>query len=54
MKFHPRGACIKSLTIKRHFANLPLQTLNNTRPASAGLGRISAPGGLLFLEGALS
>jgi abortive infection bacteriophage resistance protein len=32
----------------RPFATLSLQILNNTRPASAGLGRISAPGGLLL------
>jgi hypothetical protein len=49
MKLSPRGSGKNNLTKPRGFATLLLQTLNNTRPASAGLGRISAPGGLLFV-----
>jgi hypothetical protein len=47
MKLHSHAGT-NNLTKTRSFATLSLQILNNTRPASAGLGRISAPGGLLF------
>lgn len=44
----------KRLTLARYFANLQSQRLNNTRPASAGFGRISAPWRVTFFEGAFS